>query len=192
MPIYQVTGRRINDRPDPDGWMSSGTDLPLSNIDAPDLGTALDIGHQMAGKGDTPLTRTVVQAHRWIADGAEEYRDSTRWWLDGTQVEPVRLTREYARDGRVLNRHPIAAARIADEVRWVTGPLGHLWLQVQLTGIDQWVIASAGPQVPLPKLDQRRRFTNPDDALYFAEQKAGVRITEEQAPPEVTAREVDP
>jgi uncharacterized lipoprotein YddW (UPF0748 family) len=134
----------------------------------------------MAGEGVTPLTRTVVQAYRRVADGVEEYRDSTRWWLHGVQVEPVRLTRGYARNGLGLDRHPIAAARIADEVRWVTGPQGHLWLHVRLTGPDRWVIASADKPITLAKLDQRRRFASPDEALYFVEHRAGVRVTEEQ------------
>lgn len=72
MAMYSITARRINDRPDPGGWFSSGTDLPTFSIDAASAENAADIAHSIAGHGAAGITRTIVQTYRETEDGGEE------------------------------------------------------------------------------------------------------------------------
>lgn len=59
-PIYAVDARRIDDRPDPQGWRSSGRELATFYVDAVDHHDALEKAHEIAGDSRTDITRTLV------------------------------------------------------------------------------------------------------------------------------------
>ncbi|MFD2422676.1 hypothetical protein [Amycolatopsis pigmentata] len=89
MVLYQITGRRINDRPDADGWYSSGIDLPTFFVDAVSATDAAAIGHDVAGHGVTTITRTIVQVYRATED-TEEFDVSTRRWTNDRDAPDTR------------------------------------------------------------------------------------------------------
>lgn len=83
MTIYAVDARRIDDRPDPQGWYSSGIDLPTFYVDAADPARALAAVHDIAGEGRTDVTRTLVWliAYNPATDGRYgEVHHSVRTW----------------------------------------------------------------------------------------------------------------
>jgi hypothetical protein len=177
MALYKITARRINDRPDEDGWHSSGISLPTFWVNAISAANAAAIGHDVAGHGIPELTRTFVQAYREPgSDGQpEEYVDSTQWWAGGRKVDPTEVTREYAQNGRYITGHP-HAEHDADEVAWFTAD-GGLWLSLARTPRGLWRIDSSD-YLRLRVGDYRHRFTSPDQALYLAERRSGTRVVE--------------
>jgi hypothetical protein len=176
MARYSISARRINDRPDPGGWYSSGTDLPTFSIEAASADNAADIAHSIAGHGAAGITRTIVQTYRETEDGGEEYTDTTRWWTeDGRPVEPTRVYRQYGRDGRDITGD-FHAELDADTVTWFTHD-AEVWLHLSRSPRGRWTVA-ASDVVTLAPSHHRRRFDTPDTALYWAERRARTRAIE--------------
>lgn len=171
----KVCARRIDDRPDAQGYTSSGIDLPTFWVQAVSAAEAARIGHRIVGEGRHDITRTIVQAYRERPDGTEEFADSTRWWLDGAQVEPTRVKPSYGRDGDDTTVHPGAEAD-ADEVTWFTHD-GCVWLHVTRTPRGKWKIETSDYlHITVP--DYRRRFATPGHARDFLETRARVVTVE--------------
>lgn len=83
MTIYAVDARRIDDRPDPQGWYSSGIDLPTFYVNATNPDRALSAAHDIAGDSRTDITRTLVWliAYNPATDGRDgEVHHSVRTW----------------------------------------------------------------------------------------------------------------
>lgn len=180
MALYQIAARRINDRPDPQGWHSSGTDLPIFWVEAVSADNAAAIGHSIAGDRTTGLTRTIVQAYRHTEDGDEdadaEYLQTTQWWTDdGHVIDPTRLARQYGQNGRDITGE-LYAETDADEVTWFTRDAG-LWLHLTRAPRGKWAIASSD-YVHLSLSNHRLRFATPDAALYWVERRTRVRVIE--------------
>jgi hypothetical protein len=178
MALYQITARRINDRPDKDGWHSSGEDLPVFWVDAVSVANAASIGHDIAGLGSTELTRTILQVYREVGDD-EEIADSTQWWVDGRKVEPTRVMRQYGCNGQDITSQPLYAEQDADEVTWFTVG-GCRWLRLTRSPHGKWAI-TASDFVQLRTSDYDRRFSTPDEALGFSKDRARgplVEVTE--------------
>jgi hypothetical protein len=176
MDKYSITARRINDRPDPGGWYSGGTDLPTFSIEAANAENAADIAHSIAGNGAAGITRTIVQTYRETEDGGEEYTDTTRWWTgDGRPNEPTRVLRQYGYNGRDITGD-LCAEQEADTVAWFTHD-AEVWLHLSRSPRGKWEIA-ASDFVTLTPSHHRHRFATPDAALYWAERRARTRVIE--------------
>ena len=77
--LYLVHARRIDDRPDPGGWKSSGTDLVPFFVDAVSGHHALALAHDVAGYGIANVTRTFA----WVfsdEDPSGDVHHSAREW----------------------------------------------------------------------------------------------------------------
>lgn len=175
MTLYKITARRINDRPDPDGFHSSGHGLPTFWVEAISAGNAAAIGHDVAGHGMRELTRTLVQAYREAEDGSEEYADSTWYWAQGRKVTPTLVNRRYRRNGVDITGRPDDVAD-ASQAIWVVAD-GSTWLSLDHPPRGKWSIG-ASDHVKFRPADRRRLFDNPSEALYYVERRAGLRIVE--------------
>jgi hypothetical protein len=144
MALYKIAARRINDRPDANGWHSSGTDMPTFWVEAVSAENAAAIGHTLAGHATTEygtagLSRTLVQAYRETEDGGEEWADTTQWWAeDGRIVDPTRVNRQYGHNGRHITGD-LYAEQDADEVTWFTHDAG-VWLHLTRSPRGKWAI----------------------------------------------------
>lgn len=175
MVSYQIEARRIDDRPDKDGYTSSGLDLPTFTIPdtlAADATHAAAVAHDIAGRGVKNLTRTTVRVYWVHEDGRDEWQDSTQYWFDGRMVEPTRVMRQYARGGNVVGGG-LYDEQDADEVTWFTHD-GGVWLTVEKSPRGKWAVRSSD-FVQFLVSDYKRRFASPDEALQHAQQRYGQR-----------------
>lgn len=177
MSKFQITARRINDRPDQDGWMSSGHELPTFWVEGAAVTDAAAIGHDVAGHGVAGITRTTLQVYRVKDDGSEEFHDSTAWWADGRKVNPTKVKRQYGKDGNDITGQQYAETD-ADAVTWFTAD-GGVWLRVTRTPRDRWAVETSD-YVGFKVSDYRRRGGKADDMLRLAEQRAGAVVVEVQ------------
>lgn len=175
MPLYSITARRINDRPDENGWTSSGHDLPAFFVDAVSAFNAASIGHDIAGHGSRELTRTTVNAYRVAEDGTDDAASTTWWWANGDRVHPTKIMRRYGKVGQDITSQPLYAEEDADAVTWFTED-GNVFTSLNRSPRGKWAIDTANTRLWVS--DYRRRFDSPDDALYFVERRMNTRVVE--------------
>lgn len=156
MSRWQIEARRLVMRPNGSGYYSSGHDLPTVVVEARDAVHAAGIGHRLAGEGLQGVTRSIVTVYDWTAEPVTSYR----WWLNGSSVTPVPVT-------RVDDTN-------ADTITWFTAD-GRKWLRVTRTATGKWG-SPVSDVVEISRRFARRRWTSPNGARFGLEDRYGIAL----------------
>ena len=175
MAIFQIQARRVESKTVTGMWESSGVEVPGFSIDAPSAAAAAEGAHTVLGVGLTSVVQTTVTAYGVTDDGDEDMVTSVQYWAGGKKTDPTEVKRSYVLDWRLIDGDPFAEGD-ADTVTWFTAD-GGVYLSVKKTPRDKWAI-DATDYVRFFTSDYRRRFATPDEALEFAQRRAGAVVLE--------------
>lgn len=178
MSMWSVDARRIDDRPDPQGWRSSGRQVPTFWVEAVGHLNACDIAHSVLVDGEA-FTRTVVTV---CEENTEERATHTETkWAQGWDEKraedgTVRASFHYYADGHVLN-HPIYLEEDADEFTAFLQD-GCCLANVVRTPRGRWKIAQSDFWASWAPSTHDKRFDNPKDAAAFVALRMGAALVE--------------
>jgi hypothetical protein len=178
MGMWRVDARRIDDRPDPQGWRSSGRQVPTFWVEAVGAKHAAVIAHDVLVDGND-FTRTVVTVCEEDTEERETYTRTT--WQPGWDEQraadgTVSAAFEWYLGGHMITGQ-MYAEEDADEFTAFL-PDGTVLANVVKTPRGRWKINQSDHWAHWAPSTHDKRFGDPKDAAAFVALRMGAALVE--------------
>ncbi|WP_336160022.1 hypothetical protein [Amycolatopsis sp. VC5-11] len=175
---WMVDARRINDRPDPQGWRSSGKQVPTFWVEAMGAINACDIAHSVLLDGND-FTRTVVTV---CEENTEERITHTQTtWAPGWDQEradngTLHASFHWYEGGFDISGNLYAEDDADEFTAFLTD--GTVLANVVKTTRDRWKVAGSDHWAHWCLSTHDKRFDDPKSAAAFVALRMGAALVE--------------